>query len=79
MPGLCVSVKNASMGGMQQQAPQFNEEALLQKATERMQQQIDEQRKTQEAEQQRAYANDIANKYLDRCLEAKSFMMTLKR
>ncbi len=57
------------MGGMQQ--PQFDEESLIAKATERMQRQMDDQRQAYEREQQTAEANKIAETYLEKMSQGK--------
>lgn len=54
-----------SMGGMQQ--PQgFDEDALLDRASKRMQSTLDEQRKSYELEQQKAQINEVAHTYLEK-------------
>ncbi len=61
--------QQGGMGGMQ--SPGFDEEALIQKATARMQQQQDEQRKTLEAKQQQAEVDEIARTYLEKMSQGK--------
>jgi hypothetical protein len=62
--------EKVGMGGMQQ--PQaFDEEALIAKATERMQKQMDEQRQTYEREQQKAEVDKIAQTYLEKMEQGK--------
>lgn len=61
--------QQAGMGGMQQ--PVYDEEALLAKATARMQQQQEEQRKALEAEQQKAQVDEIARTYLEKMSQGK--------
>ncbi len=61
-----------SMGGMQQsQAPQFDEEAMIAKATERMQQMRDKERQDYEREQHTAEINKIAERYTDKMAQGK--------
>lgn len=50
----------------QMQAPSFDEEALIAKATERMQKQLEEQREAYEQEQQKAQVDKIAETYLEK-------------
>ncbi len=57
------------MGGMQ--APAFDEEALMQKMSERMQQQQQDALKAQELEQQRREVDEIAKTYLDKMSQGK--------
>ena len=52
------------MGGMQ--APQFDEEAMLDKATQRMQAQLDEQRRAHEEQEQRSKIDAVAKNYLEK-------------
>lgn len=65
----------ASMGGMGNQSsqmqPQFDEEALLAKAAERMQQQMDTQRQEYERKVQTEQAEKIAEIYLGKMEEGK--------
>lgn len=63
--------ERSNMGGMQQQSPAFDEEALLVKATERMQQQMNEQREAYEREQQRLQVDEIAKSYLEKMAAGK--------
>ena len=58
------------MGGMQQQ-PQFDEEALMAKMSQRMQQQQEEALRAQELEQQRREVDEIAKTYLDKMSQGK--------
>lgn len=51
------------MGGMQ---PGFDEAALLEKATAKMQETLEMQRKAQEMEHQKARVNEIAGTYIDK-------------
>jgi len=65
-----------NMGGMQQQ-PQFDEEALMARAAERMQKQMDEQRETMEREQQKAQVDEIAKSYLEKMSPAAYPQVTI--
>lgn len=56
--------KYQGMGGMQ--APAYDEEALLQKATQRMQAQHDEQRRTMQEQQEREKIDAVAKTYLEK-------------
>jgi hypothetical protein len=60
---------NMGMGGIQQ--PAFDEEAIIAKATQRLQQHQDEQRKQYELEQQKAQVDEIAKTYLDKMSQGK--------
>lgn len=57
------------MGGVSQ--PAIDEEALIAKATQRMQQQMDEQRQAYELEQQKAQIDEIAKTYLEKMEQGK--------
>ena len=52
------------MGGMQ--APQFNEDAIVEKATQRMQAQLQEQQRVAAEQQQRDKIDAVARTYLDK-------------
>ena len=56
--------RNQGMGGMQ--APQFDEEALLAKATQRMQAQQEEQQRAQQEQRQREQIDSVAKTYLEK-------------
>ncbi len=57
---------NQGMGGMQQQAPAIDEEAILEKATQRMQSQLEAQQKEAAEAQQRAQVDAMARTYLEK-------------
>jgi hypothetical protein len=57
-------LQSQSMGGVQ--VPGVNEDALLEKATQRMQATLDEQRREQELEQQKAEVDRVAKEYLEK-------------
>jgi hypothetical protein len=54
------------MGGMQPQAPAIDEEAILEKATQRMQSQFEAQKRETEEAQQRAQVDAMARTYLEK-------------
>ena len=58
--------QNQGMGGMQPQMPAINEEAILEKATQRMQSQLEAQQKEAQEAQQRAQIDAMARTYLEK-------------